>query len=118
MAQKTNDPIITLERALALVFDAIAIAQKGLRANPSKEEERKLIKTIARLDIERTDLEEMIDALENEPTDVPPPSQADVTRIAELTGRVERETRRNLTATGAVEITSGILDLAIKLTGQ
>lgn len=118
MAQNSNDPVINLELALALVFDAIAIAQKGLRANPSKEEGRKLHKTIARLEIERTDLEEMIDALDNSPDDVPPPSQEDVDRIAELTGRVEQQTRQNLTAAGAVEITSNVLDLAIKLTGS
>jgi hypothetical protein len=113
---ESNDPVIVLEKALALVFDAMAIAQKGRRANPTKEEERKLNKTLARLEIERADLEGMIDALENEPVDVPPPTQEHVNRIAELTGRVEEQTRMILTAAGALAISSDVLDLAIKMT--
>jgi hypothetical protein len=116
MAESNSDPVIVLESALALVFDAIAIAQKGCRANPTKDEERKLNKTLARLEVERADLEGMIDALENEPADVPPPTQEHVERIADLTGRVERQTRASLTAAGALAIASDVLDLAIKMT--
>jgi hypothetical protein len=117
MAESNDDPVIILERALALVFDVIAIAQKGRRANPTKEEERKLNKTLARLEVERADLEGMIDALENnEPHDVPPPTQEQVNRIAELTGRVEQQARASVTAAGALAIASDVLDLAIKMT--
>jgi hypothetical protein len=115
MAESKDDPVIILERALALVFDAIAIAQRGLRANPTKEEERKLNKTLAQLEVERADLEGMIDALENKPTDVPPPTQEQVDRIAELTGRVEQQARASVTAAGALAIASDVLDLAINI---
>lgn len=117
MAENDNDPVIVLERALALVYDAMAIAQKGRRANPNKEESRRLNKTLARLELERHDLEEMIDAMEGTPADVSPPSQAEVDRIAELTGRVEQQTRTNITAAGALAIASDVLDLAIKVSG-
>ena len=116
MAKSDDDPVIALERALALVFDAIAIAQKGRRANPTKEEERKLNKTLARLEVERADLEGMIDALQNETADVSPPTEEHVKRIAELTGRVEQQTRMSVTAAGALAIASDVLDLAIKMT--
>jgi len=106
------------EDALALVFDAIAMARKGLRANPSKEEERKLNKLLARLEVERADLEAMLDALiDGRVIDVAPPTQAQVDEIARLTGEVGDWTRRNGTAAGAVTVLSKVLDLAVEITG-
>ena len=54
-----------LSDMLSLVYDAIAIAQKGLLANPSKDEERKLNRTLAKLELERVDLRAMLDAMED-----------------------------------------------------
>ena len=114
-----TDPIIEYENALALVYDAQALVLKGLRANPDKQEERRLNKHLAKLRVEEADLIAMIDALEDEPVkDLPMPDQALVDEIARLSGEVEKATRRNVTAAGALKVAGGILDLAINLTGD
>ena len=112
-----TNTMIALEDALALVYDAIALAQKGLRANPSKEEGRKLSKTLARLEVERADLEGLIDAMADAPEAVQPPTPAQVESIAALIGEVANLTRANLTATAALAVASKVLDLAIDITG-
>ena len=114
-----GDPIIEYENALALVYDAQALTLKGLRANPDKQEERKLIKRLARLKVEEADLIAMIDALEDEPAEnLPAPDPALVAEIARLSGEVEAATKRNLSAAGALAAAGKVLDLAIKLTGD
>jgi hypothetical protein len=106
------------EDALALVFDAIATNRKGLRANPSKDEKRKLNKQLARLEAERADLEAMLDAIiDGETIDVAPPTQAQVDEIASLTGQVEGWTRDNRTAAGAITVATNVLALAVEITG-
>ena len=118
MPNNNINPEITYANTLALVFDAISSANKGLLANPSKEEERRLNKTLLRLEVERTDLMGMLIALaNNEPVGVAPPTQAHVDEIATLTGAVENLTRANLTAAGALTVASNILALAAAVTG-
>ncbi len=118
MAENDIIPEIVYENALALVYDSISVARKGLRSNPSKEEERKLNKTLLRLEAERADLEGMLDALaDDEPVGVAPPTQAQVDEIATLTGEVEGLTRANLTAAGALSVASKVLALAAAVSG-
>ena len=118
MAENEIIPEIVYGNALALVFDAIASANKGLFANPSKEEERKLHKALLRLEVERADLVGMLDAMaDGETLDVDAPTQTEVDEIANLTGQVAGLTKANLTAAGAISVTSGVLALAMKVTG-
>ncbi len=118
MPNNNINPKIAYANTLALVFDAISSANKGLLANPSKEEERKLNKTLLRLEVERTDLMGMLIALaKNQPVDVAPPTQAQVDEIATLTGEVEGLTRANLTAAGALSVASKVLALAAAVSG-
>lgn len=118
MALTDNELKIIYADALALVYDAIALANKGLLANPSKEQERKLNKTLLRLEAERTDLMGTLIALaKKQPVGVPPPTQAQVDEIANLTGEVEGLTRANITAAGALAVASGVLDLATAIMG-
>lgn len=117
MANGEVDRENAYEDALALVFDAIAAAHAARRANPSKEERRKINKLLLRLEVERADLEAMLDALiDGREIDVPPPTQAQVDRIAELTGEVETHTRNDRTAAGAVTVAAKVLDLAVEIT--
>ncbi len=118
MANGEIDQEDVYEDALALVFDAIAAARKGRRANPSKEEERKLNKALARLEVERADLEAILDAIiVGDTVDVAPPTQEQVDEIARLTGEVGILTRANITAAGAVTVASDVLALAVAVTG-
>ena len=117
MPNNNINPKIAYGETLALVFDAISSANKGLLANPSKEEERKLNKILLRLEVERTDLMGMLIALaKNQPVGVAPPTQEQVNEIARLSGAVEGLTRANLTAAGAVTVASDVLALAVAVT--
>jgi len=111
-----TDPVLILENALALVYDAQSLVLRGLRANPDKDEQRRLNKTLARLKVEQKDLEDLIDAYEDEPNIMKPPPQEVVDNIAELSGKVEQEIGKNVTASRALELASGVLDMATKAT--
>ncbi len=106
------------EDALALVFDTSVTVKKGLRANPSKEEERKLNRRLAQLEVERADFEAMLDAIiDGETIDVAPPTQEQVDEIARLVGEIGGLTRANLTAAGALGVASEVLALAAAVSG-
>lgn len=118
MANGEIDQEDVYEDALALVFDTIVTVKKGLRANPNKERERKLNKMLAQLEIERADLEAMLDAIiDGDTVDVAPPTQAQVDEIAALTGEVGGLTRANITAAGTISVASKVLALAAAVTG-
>ena len=118
MANGEIDQEDVYEDTLALVFETIVTAKQGLRANPRKEEERKLNRRLAQLEVERADLEAMLDAIiDGETIDVAPPTQEQVDEIARLTGEVGGLTRANLTAAGALTITSKVLALAAAVSG-
>ena len=107
-----------LEAALGLVYDALHVNNVGLRSNPSKEEERKLMKRKARLEAERANLEGTLDALaDGEDIDVQPPTEKQVKTIAGLTRQVEQQKQEAVTAAAALQITGKVLDLATELTG-
>jgi hypothetical protein len=111
-----EDAILSVSNMLALVYDAIAVAQKGLLANPTKDEERALNRTLAKLELERADLSAMLDALEDaDNKDFTGPTAEQVTLIGTLTAEVDNLTSANLTASAAVDLTSRVLDLATKV---
>lgn len=109
------NPYDSLSDALSLVFDALAVAQKGLLKNPSREEKRKLLRRIGRLEGERAEIAAKMDALEAGATDVVGPTKNQVDEIAALTGEVEAMTRANLTASAALALTSRIMTLATEV---
>jgi hypothetical protein len=108
----SQNPLVTLGNALSMVFGAIAIAQKGLLKNPSPEEERKLNRTLAKLELERATISAKLDALIAGNQDIAGPTPGQVQEISSLTAQVEVLTNANLTASGAVALTSRILTLA------
>ena len=116
MADETADH---LEEALGLIYDAISLNNKGMRANPSKEEKRRLMKRRARLEAERADLEGLLDAMaDGEDIGVTPPTPEQVKAIADLTAQVEQQTRAAVTASAVLALTGQVLDLAIALTAD
>lgn len=118
MPEEQTDIVIELEKALALIYDAKAEILKARRQKPDKNTLRDLNKTMAKLEIEQTDLEELIDAYEDEPGDLPMPDPALVSEIASLTGAVEQHARSNATATQSLAVASKVLDMAIKATAK
>ncbi len=109
------NPLVTLGNMLSLTFDAIAIAQKGLLRNPSKEEERKLNRTLAKLELERTDIRAQLDALIAGEQNIVGPTLDQVQEISRLTAEVDALTNASLTASGAVALASRILALATEV---
>jgi len=116
MSEDTTDIVLVLEDALSLVYDAQSLTLKGLRANPSKDEKRRLKKRLASLKLEQKDIEDLIDAYEESDDVLPPPNPTVVSEIAALTGQVEGHRQANLTAASALEISGKVLDMAIKAT--
>lgn len=104
-----------LSDALSLVFDGIALASKSLLKNPSKEEKRKLLRRITRLEAERADIVAKMDAIENGDSSVKGPTAAQVTKVADLTGKVEQMAAANFTVAGALSLTSQVLTVATRI---
>jgi hypothetical protein len=118
MASNNNankNPLVTLGNMLSLVFDAIAIAQKGLLKNPSKEEERKLNRTLAKLKLERADIRAELDSLIDGEQNIAGPTPAQVKEMSKLIAEVDKLTNASVTASGAVALTSRILALATEV---
>jgi len=109
------NPLVTLGNMLSLVYDGIATAQKGLLRNPSPEEERKLNRTIARLEPERAKIRAKLDALIAGAQNIVGPTPDQVQQMSSLTAEVEGLTNASLTASGTIALTSKILDLAWKV---
>ena len=118
MPEEETDIVIELEKALALTYDAKAEILKARRQKPDKDTLRDLNKTMARLEIEQADLEELIDAYEDEPDDLPMPDPALVKEIAVLTGKVEKHAKKNATAKQSLAVASNVLEMAIKATAN
>jgi hypothetical protein len=108
-------PIVALEEALSLVFGAIALAQKGLENNPSKEEERTLNDTLNDLNLRRATIEAKLDALIAKTAPLAGPTPAQVAQVAALTGEVEQLTNAAVTASAAVKLTARVLTLATEV---
>lgn len=110
-----ENPLVTLGNALSLVFKAIGIAKKGLLKNPSKEDERELNQTLAKLELRRAEIRAKLDALIAREREVVGPTTAQVKEISSLTGEVEALTNVSITVSGAVALTSKILMLATEI---
>ena len=114
-AQSQLNTYQELSDSLSLVFDGIALASKALLKNPSKEQKRKLLRRIARLEAERAEIVAKMDAIENGETDVKGPTSAQVTKVADLTGKVEELAATNFTVAGALALTSQVLTVVAKI---
>lgn len=112
-----TDPIVALGQALHLIFKGIALAEKGLEMNPSKEEERDLNATLIDLEAQRAEIQAKLDALIAKSRVVAGPTQEQVERIAELTAQVEAQTNASVTASASVALTSRVLALASEVAG-
>ena len=110
-----NDSYQRLSDALALVFDGISLAGKGLLRNPSKEQKRKLNRRIARLEAERAEIVAKMDAIEDGVTNVKGPTDAQVTHIANLTAEVEKAAAANQTASAALSVSAKVLTVVSKI---
>ncbi len=111
----SQNPLVNLGNALFLVLDTIAIANKGLLKNPSKEDERKLNRTLAKLELERADIRAKLDAIIAGESDIVGPTSGQVQEISSLTAEVEAVTNANLTASAAVALSSRVLTLATEV---
>ncbi len=107
--------IITLNDSLLLTIDAIAVAEKGLLKNPSKEEERSLNRNLAELELKRAGIRAMLNALIAKERDIKGPTIEQVEEISRLTAEVDSLTNAALTASGAVGLSSRILSLATEV---
>ena len=97
------------------MFDAIALAQKGLLKNPSTEQERQLNRILAKLELERADIQAKITALIGKAKGVNGPNEDQVLEVSNLTAQVDVLTNANITASGAIALTSNILGVATEI---
>ena len=110
-----TNPYQGLSDALALVFDGISLAGKGLLRNPSKEQKRKLNRRIARLEAERAEIAAKMDAIEDGMVDVKGPTDAQVTQVANLTAEVQSAAAANQTASAALTVSAKVLTVVAKI---
>ena len=108
-------PIGALGELLSLVIDAIALAEKGLEKNPSKEDERQLNETLNDLEIKRGEIQAKLNAMIAQTRQVADPTQAQVAQISQLTAQVGAQTNASVTASAAVALTSRVLALATEV---
>jgi hypothetical protein len=108
-----NDHVVELLLAIALVDDAIALAEAALLNNPSTEEERALRRNLLRLRAERAVLEAELGAALDADTEVQAPSRAQLAQIAALSDEVEAATNAAVAASLAVALTARVLDLSV-----
>ena len=113
----TQNPIITLGNARKMVSRGIKLAKKGLLKNPSKEERRDLNRVLLNLERDRATINAMITALINKEKEIVGPTAEQVAEISELTGEVGKVTNDNLTASGALALSSKVGTLATKIAG-
>lgn len=110
-----QNTILALEDALSMVFRAMALAEKGLVHNPSKEEARDLNATLVDLDMKRAVLEAKLNALIGQTAQIAPPTAAQVAQVAALTGEVATLTAAAVTASAALALTGRVLALATEI---
>lgn len=110
-----SDQVVELLLAIALVDDAIALAESALLRNPSTEEERALRRNLLRLQAERAVLEAELNAALDQSTGVQAPGAAQLAEIVALSDEVEAATNAALAASAAVALTARVLDLSISV---
>jgi translation initiation factor 6 (eIF-6) len=97
--------------ALEMVEDALAVARKGLNANPSKQERRQLDEDILELTLKRSRLTNSMIALGRGQGTIRPPTADQIAEIKQLATEVDRLTRESLAASRAVVAAGNVLDL-------
>jgi hypothetical protein len=114
----SSDPVICLADALDLVFSAIAVAERGLRSNPSVQENRVLNEQLTDLRLKQATIQAQLDAIAAGTLTLPGPSPALVDQISLLTGQVEVLTRGATSASAAVAFTTRVLTVATEALGS
>jgi hypothetical protein len=106
-----SDKVPGLLDAIALVDDAITMAENALLDGPSKEEERKLNRRILRLKTERSVLDAELDAALDEETGVLGPSQSQIQEIAKLSMQVEQAKAASASVQDRIALTGKVVSL-------
>lgn len=108
-----NDAAIqAIGNAIALVYDAMSAVKKARLMNPSPEEDRKLVRQLAALELQLTHLDEDMNAHLAGSRDWPGPSSGQRAEIGELMKKAEKLTTAALTQEKAVEFATRVLALA------
>jgi len=106
------DPAIVLGNLLGLTFDAIAVAEMGLRRNPSTDEARKLNQNLVELRAKRAIIRAKLTAIASASRPVDAPTSDQVKEISALTAQVENLTNAATTASATVAFSSRVLTVA------
>ena len=116
MKEEDLEAYKNLGKALSLVFDGLSITGKALILTSDVEEERKLVRVQARLELERADIVAARNAILQEDTyGVPTTDQ--VKEIADLSAEVEALTNQALSASTGLALVGKILSVASKVGG-
>ena len=105
-----RDPVLDLLDAQDLAFDTLKVARKGLVRNPSKDEKRRLLRLIARLEDEIKQIGDQIDALADQDDAYQGPTDAEMELVADLTKQVGGLTADNITAQNALQLAGKVLE--------
>ncbi len=116
MNQRERKAYKDLGKALSLVFDGLSIAGKALILASDPEEERKLVRVQARLELERVDIVAARNAIRRQET-YGAPAAAQVREIAKLSAEVEALTNQALTASIGLDLAGRILTIAANVGG-
>jgi hypothetical protein len=98
--------------SIALVYDAISAVKKARLQNPSPEEDRKLVRQLAALELQLTHLDEDMTAHIAGTRDWPGPSASQRAAIGDLMKQAEKLTTAALTQEKAVAFATRVLALA------
>ena len=107
---ETEDPVVSLIRALDLTLASLQLAQDALDANPSPDNEIRLSRRVLDLERRAAMQQAQLDAMTAD-TEVVGPSRAQVERMAELTAKVEKATNDALAASAVLALTGDVLGL-------
>ena len=100
-----------MSEALEMVEDALAVARKGLNANPTKQERRELDEDILDLALKRTRLTNSLIALGRGQETIQPPTPGQIAEIKALATQVDQLTRQSVAASQAVTAAGDVLEL-------
>jgi hypothetical protein len=101
-----------LSDALTLVESMLILARQGLERNPSADERRDLNAQILDLEEQRARIDNKMTALLAKGTAQNPPPDGFVKSIAELSGKVERQTSQAAAASMALVLGAEVLEKA------
>jgi len=116
MNQRERKAYKDLGKSLSLVYDGLSITGKALILTSNPEEERKLVRVQARLELERADIVAARNAIRRQEL-YGAPTAAQVTEIANLSAEVEALTNQALSASAGLALAGRILTIASKVGG-